>query len=715
MKIKHIKIQGYRSLDNFSINLSDYTVIVGKNNAGKSNLLSAINSFYHPKLLTINDATRNGLGDIIRSEISIKLTFDKLLDSEKQNNQKYVENNQIIVELVAKVRDEEDKIVEKLKPEHHGYIKKYDYEFSDSIESKIRELVCSETVPSQDVVRDVPILNIIAQVEAPSGRITKERWNNILTKFIDQVPGIRKIPKIVRDDDHKYQGFIGSNSAENSGRCLFIPAILNPSENLDETKQNSQIYRLVSSLMNKSIPQPLEDEFSNFVEKLNNERDSTRQDLIDRFDEELRVWDTKIDITLDKPSLENALPVAFKINFNDGVPTDLRHKGTGLQRYIFFKFLKIYNELMQDSEISLILLFEEPEAHLHPHFQREIAEIIEGLKSSLIHHYQIILTTHSPQFIDVTRMENLYRFSRLDNHCTDSENCFLDLSNINDKLKTAYFFNPHVREVFFADKVILVEGISEIQFFEYLKNQGVISFSNCSIIGMGGKQNYRYFIPILNAAKIPYCIVVDEDPYFEPHYKIKNENSLRLKRRDYLITKDILNKIDSNLGKLCVISPDFDTLIGTSKNQLSSRGKHIATNYRLKKIYTSALPDFSSKKNELETIAKKILNFETISDQSIQFPGENLWTPVDQNAVSLTEINEKYIVTKLIGAIKNWKNSIKTFTPIQAKNFLIELRKQTQTHLADLSKKFRKPLDAVSEKHKSTQTKLGNFIRKKDI
>ena len=46
MKLKHITIHNFRSIHDATLNLFDYNLLVGPNNAGKSTVIDAIRVFY---------------------------------------------------------------------------------------------------------------------------------------------------------------------------------------------------------------------------------------------------------------------------------------------------------------------------------------------------------------------------------------------------------------------------------------------------------------------------------------------------------------------------------------------------------------------------------------------------------------------------------------------------------------------------------------------
>ncbi len=46
MKLRRLRIHNFRSIIDADIEMHDYTMIVGANNAGKSNVLVALRAFY---------------------------------------------------------------------------------------------------------------------------------------------------------------------------------------------------------------------------------------------------------------------------------------------------------------------------------------------------------------------------------------------------------------------------------------------------------------------------------------------------------------------------------------------------------------------------------------------------------------------------------------------------------------------------------------------
>lgn len=90
-----------------------------------------------------------------------------------------------------------------------------------------------------------------------------------------------------------------------------------------------------------------------------------------------------------------ALRRSCEIIVDDGVPTKLEYKGDGVQSLAALGIMRHAS----DSETgikNLVIAIEEPESHLHPLAIHEVRDVLNELSEK----YQIVLTTHSPLFID---------------------------------------------------------------------------------------------------------------------------------------------------------------------------------------------------------------------------------------------------------------------------------------------------------------------------
>ena len=133
---------------------------------------------------------------------------------------------------------------------------------------------------------------------------------------------------------------------------------------------------------------------------------------------------------------------------------------------------------------------------------------------------QVLYTTHSPLMLDtfkydcisIVRKDNIEVGTKV-NNCDNSAFEGLTEKRI---FKGITLLNSSVNELFFAKKVLLVEGPEDkIAITETLKKMGIIKHRSeeidLSIIVAGGKQSIPFFQRILNAFQIPYVVLHDND------------------------------------------------------------------------------------------------------------------------------------------------------------------------------------------------------------
>ena len=72
MKLRRLRIHNFRSIIDADIEVHDYTMIVGANNAGKSNVLAALRAFYEDVKWSAEDAPKVGKSS---DETWIELAF----------------------------------------------------------------------------------------------------------------------------------------------------------------------------------------------------------------------------------------------------------------------------------------------------------------------------------------------------------------------------------------------------------------------------------------------------------------------------------------------------------------------------------------------------------------------------------------------------------------------------------------------------------------
>jgi len=171
------------------------------------------------------------------------------------------------------------------------------------------------------------------------------------------------------------------------------------------------------------------------------------------------------------PSLQELLDVLkpkYEINIFSNIRTGAVRQGTGLVRTCVFAMLRHHARMKIAKELltrPVIVAFEEPELYLHPSAANMLRDTIYELGQS----DQIVCSTHSPWMIDLSR--DPQSLSRM--YLTAENNASVYNYGVSSTLgalpeedkqrvKMLQVFDDELSRVFFADRVVIVEGDSEI-------------------------------------------------------------------------------------------------------------------------------------------------------------------------------------------------------------------------------------------------------------
>lgn len=142
-----------------------------------------------------------------------------------------------------------------------------------------------------------------------------------------------------------------------------------------------------------------------------------------------------------------------------------------------------------------IVVIDEPELHLHPQWQKSYLDILESFATK--HGLQAIIATHSPVFVTEDNLKFLCRCSI----GTTGYSTILPVKDIEvDRTTVRTIDYTNAAKVFFAKKVVLVEGDTDEYFLRHLSrhlsrldNQladGLREVEFLNIAGKGGRANY---------------------------------------------------------------------------------------------------------------------------------------------------------------------------------------------------------------------------------
>lgn len=206
---------------------------------------------------------------------------------------------------------------------------------------------------------------------------------------------------------------------------------------------------------------------------------------------------------------------------------NLGHTNNEIYRYLFFEFIKKITLDSLDKNRTLLgdatILFEEPELYLNPQKQRELYNYFIKLSNRSVNIY---LKTFSSCFVGLKQYKSICITKQKNekiNLVQTNKNIFQD-----DAIKAFnmnYWINPDRAELFFAKKVILVEGQTDKIVISFLGKLLNVFKYDYSIIECGSKSTIPQFITLLNNFNIPYVAVYDKDNHsWRTEEEIENSN-----------------------------------------------------------------------------------------------------------------------------------------------------------------------------------------------
>lgn len=542
MKINSVTIHNFRTIKHSTFNFDDYSVLIGANNQGKSNVIRALRVFYEKD----------------------KLKFDSSTDFPKYKT----DDKDSWVEIEYFLTDNE---YENLKDEYKlpmNHLKVRKYLFSTDAQ-KVKRNQSNIFGYTKDGLSDTLFYGAKNIAEAKLGSVIY-------------------IPDVMRTED----AFKLTGPSPFREILTFV---------MGKVVKKSQAY----SILQNSF-KTFHDDFSSESSPDGYSIDSFTENINRNLDD----WGVKFNLTIDPIDSDAIIKGLINHSLSD---SDLNEKvdvgefGQGLQRHLIYTLLKVSADYVDKKEIVkkefnpdfMLLLFEEPEAFLHPTQQEIMNSKLRIFAETL--GQQILITTHSPNFVskNIDHLSSLirvrkkrgithiYQISRGDVDLLISQNdqLFKFLEENRDSPSTPEVDKQALTELlttdpevvrleqesiryllwmdserccsFFADRVLICEGPTEKIFIDYLiKTEWFEEFSKKKVyvIECGGKFQIHRFMNLFKKLGIEHSVLHDSD---------QNGTSKRAIQQKYV--NDFLNssmneysiKIDSFPG-------DLETFLGVS-------------------------------------------------------------------------------------------------------------------------------------------------------
>ncbi len=460
MKITKIDVENFRLLKKFSIDLEDdLSLILGKNNTGKTSLLAVMDKFLNNRLITYDDF-----------------------------------NNDIKTLLLEQVCERDEILEENYKPISIKLIIYIAYELDDNLE------VISSVILDLDPEKNSVVLELSYELEYEkylmlrhdlkrNTIVDKEDIKHFIRNNISHYIGSIKHKSLSLDDPELVID-LNKNRINISNIISFksISAkrdVTNSDNNRTLSAQTANIYKnMTDGNKENECLENLQRSLRNTDKELTNIYYEIFKDVIKSVDKfgGIKPAQTQISIssTLEyKQLLEGNTTVFYNYN-NHKLPE--HYNGLGYMNLIsmIFEIEVLLNDFKKsegETPAALNILFiEEPEAHTHPQMQYVFIKNIKNfikeqtiIDSSKILNLQTLISTHSSHII-VESDFNSIKYLKLK---SQESNC-VEAKNLRD-LKDEYaenneeqhykflkqYLTLNCAELFFADKIILIERDTE--------------------------------------------------------------------------------------------------------------------------------------------------------------------------------------------------------------------------------------------------------------
>lgn len=520
MRIKRLHIKNYRAFADEVIELGDYNCFVGMNGAGKSTVLCALNVFFQEKSNS-TDVQKLSEEDFhkknVKEPIELTVAFRDLSEEAKNTLSDYVRNDELIVIAVATY----DPAISGAKVKQFG-VRMGISRFAPYFKSLGDKLSAKELKAIYDGLR-VDFRELPEKTSSTDAR----------TQALREYEAARQDLHEPQRSQDEFYGISGSSKLRPYVQWVYIPAVKDAADEQVEGRDTAfgrLLARTVRQRVNfKQEVEQIELAARNSICELMNknliELGAIGRSLTRRLSE----WshpDASIEVAWDDAPVTVREPTARAYGAEGGFTGNLSRFGHGFQRAYLLALLQEVATSDDEDGPTLILGCEEPELYQHPPQARHLSGLLRELSTA---NAQILVSTHSPYFVSAEAFEDV-RVVRKDLQgvstvCSLSYEMFANAyaaARLERLARPAAIMaqlgeclRPHLNEMFFARKLVIVEGGEDAAYIlswavmsaqlSSLRKQGV------HVVAVDGKSNILRPLLVAQGLGIPVFVVFDSD------------------------------------------------------------------------------------------------------------------------------------------------------------------------------------------------------------
>lgn len=399
---------------------------------------------------------------------------------------------------------------------------------------------------------------------SPNAEPKRQGFDVSANEWSDKVPwGAPNVANAYRPKPHRIEAFRSPETEANAIVNLMttiikdnLKKVTSPKNTSGKTDYDYLLEQIATFQSN--IASAVNDEVKEIEESINKYLDKVFKNYIVRLD-------AKPESSLDKTYSPFKETPELYMGPRDGFQSNVSYQGSGARRTLLWTALKYIAESSSPSvDRPHVLLIDEPELCLHPSAIRDARKVLYDLPKSS--NWQVMVTTHSPVFIDLSRDNTtIIRVTRDENAGVNSTVLFrpnsIQLSD-DDKqnLKLLNICDPYVHEFFFGGRIIVVEGDTEYTVFSQLKLDYPNIYDDVHIIRARGKGVIPSVVKILNQFTANYGVLHDADTEKTAKGATNPAWAVNIN-----IISEVQNSPDSSKTVLIACKKNFeDALIGES-------------------------------------------------------------------------------------------------------------------------------------------------------
>ncbi|MGB5819837.1 MAG: AAA family ATPase [Saonia sp.] len=460
-KLTELKVENFKSVISEEFDLSEYTPLVGYNNAGKTNILESIKWVLQKSTLKLSDF----------------------------NNPK----NPIIV--TAKIDGINEDLLENLNQGHRNRIEPFLQDETISI----RRTQPTPTSTAGQIRLEV--FNPQATEEE------EEEWQPNPAGIDNAIKALFPDPIHIGAMENSEEDVSKFKTSTTIGKLL--SEIIGPIEE----QYGDQVRVALNGLKDilDADGQHRAPELTEFDEQVNGKLDAFFPDI-------------NIKVHVPTPELKEVFTKGtIKVYENQNqTGNDVSSLGHGAQRCIQMTLIRHLADLKlnaSEQTTTTLLLIDEPELYLHP---QAIEILRESLKTLSNQGYQIIFSTHSPFMItekDVANTILIRKNQLLGTYKRNSLKSAIPIVEQDAQHQLTLMFSlSNSSNILFSERVILAEGKTENKLLPFLIKQisdRTLALNKCALVQQGGSGSTKKSMLVLNTMDLPCKAIVDLDYAFK--------------------------------------------------------------------------------------------------------------------------------------------------------------------------------------------------------